>query len=670
MKNRTIVASLVLLIVLFVTVTAILPRAGLQATHLENTYMQRVFNQSKVTNVDITMNPKDLKTILDNPLDEKMVQANVVIDGVKVDGIGMRTKGNMTLRSVAQMEDSDRYSFKLDFDYYNDDQNLYGLKKLNLNNNYSDPSQMREYLSYTLMEKMGIPTPGYSYMYVTINGKEWGLYLGVEAIEEPYLQRNFADSTGDLYKPDGTGSDLNWISDKIKDYSGLNLKSDTNSDQKAMMKLLDVINNGGNMQDVADVDEMLRYFAANTALVNLDSYQGNLKHNYYLYEKDGKFSVLPWDYNMAFGGYGVGGGGGGGGMPEGMPGQNGQNNNAQDDKPAGKENAQNQAAAGGNQADAKAGQNRQNAANGQAAGQGNQKRGGGMGGGMGGDMAANFLSENNINFSITTPVSGTSLDERPLLKALLSKDEYKEKFNKYLKEIADEYFTEDNMLSMTTSISSLISSYVEKDPTKFYTLDQLKASVSGDKSLVKFATERAESITKQLTGELVVEADTSSGMGFGGGQMPDMQGGQNQDQGNAQNNANAPNQNGGQNKGNNNGQNANNGQPQAMPDGQNPGNMQGGGMQPPDDQGWQQGQGRGNRGGGGFPGGGFPGMGGNNAQTAVGKYTTQDVIIAAIFLVLLIAALIFALTFKRRRVPRSKTSGEEPSLMNGKEIDQ
>lgn len=599
MKNRTIVASLALLIVLFVTVTAILPRAGLQATHLENTYMQRVFNQSKVTNVDITMNPKDLKTMLDNPLDEKMVQANVVIDGVKVDGIGMRTKGNMTLRSVAQMEDSDRYSFKLDFDYYNDDQNLYGLKKLNLNNNYSDPSQMREYLSYILMEKMGIPTPGYSYMYVTINGKEWGLYLGVEAIEESYLQRNFADSTGDLYKPDGTGSDLKWISDQIKDYSGLNLKSDTNSDQKTMMKLLDVINNGGNLKDVADVDEMLRYFAANTALVNLDSYQGNLKHNYYLYEKDGKFSVLPWDYNMAFGGYGVGGGGGG---------------------------------AGGNQADAKAGQNRQNAANGQAAGQGNQKRGGGMGGGMGGDMAANFLSENNINFSITTPVSGTSLDERPLLKALLSKDEYKEKFNKYLKEIADEYFTEDNMLSMTTSISSLISSYVEKDPTKFYTMDQLKASVSGDKSLVKFATERAESINKQLTGELVVEADTSSGMGFGGGQMPDMQGGQN--------------------NGNNNGQNANNGQPPAMPDGQNPGNMQQGGMQPPDGQGWQQGQGRGNRGGGG-PGGMMPGMGGANAQPgATGKYTTQDIIIATLFLVLLIAALIFALTFKRRRVPR------------------
>ena len=26
-------------------------------------------------------------------------------------------------------------------------------------------------------------------------------------------------------------------------------------------------------------------------------------HNYYLYEQDGKLSMLPWDYNLAFGGF-------------------------------------------------------------------------------------------------------------------------------------------------------------------------------------------------------------------------------------------------------------------------------------------------------------------------------------------------------------------------------
>lgn len=52
------------------------------------------------------------------------------------------------------------------------------------------------------------------------------------------------------------------------------------------------------------MDEGLRYFAANTALVNLDSYASSLQHNYYLYEDGkGKISILPWDFNLAFGAF-------------------------------------------------------------------------------------------------------------------------------------------------------------------------------------------------------------------------------------------------------------------------------------------------------------------------------------------------------------------------------
>ncbi|WP_260845749.1 CotH kinase family protein [Paenibacillus sp. Y412MC10] len=769
MKNRTIMAAAALLVVLFVIVTAVLPKAGLETVSLADTYMDKVFDKSKVHTVDITMNPKDLQSILDNPLDEEMMQANVTVDGKQVDGVGIRVKGNMTLSSVAQMEDSDRYSFKIDFDHYNDDENLYGLRKLNLNNNYSDPTQMREYLSYELMNKMDVPAPGYAYMYVTINGREWGLYLGVEAIEEPYLQRNFGNSTGDLYKPDGTGSDLKWISDDIKDYTGLNLKTNPNSTQTAMLKFLDTINHGGNVADVADVDEMLRYFAATTALVSLDSYQGQMKHNYYLYEQNGKFSMLPWDYNMAFAGFGVGMGGGMGGRGGMNGGQgragngnagaadagNGANgaapggnaaaasgngaNGVQADAGAGPDNGVNGAngagagngangengavagadAAGQAQGDAGAGQRGgvparggQDGANGGAAAAGNGENGAAAGngangaapgngepagadaagnanpgqrgqgrqgmGGMGMDMAANFLSEDNINFSITTPVSGTTLDERPLIKALLSVDEYKEKYNTYLQQIADGFFAEANMQSLTTQVSSLIAPYVEKDPTKFYTKDQLLEGASGDKSLVKFATERAESIKKQLSGELVVEAKTDGGFGGFGGQPPAMNGqaaaggfGGAQAGGAAQagNGGAAQGANDGAQAAQNGGPNAaadpqgQDGQaPPAWPEGQNPGDMQppDGQMQPP--QGMQGGPGQGNmpwagrQGGGndrgGFP--GMPGMGGNNQNAETGRFTTADIIIAAVFFVLLIGVTLFAMFFSRRRTPRPK----------------
>ena len=52
-----------------------------------------------------------------------------------------------------------------------------------------------------------------------------------------------------------------------------------------------------------DVDNVLRYMAVQTFVVNLDSLTGSMAHNYYLYEDDGQLNIIPWDYNLAFGGF-------------------------------------------------------------------------------------------------------------------------------------------------------------------------------------------------------------------------------------------------------------------------------------------------------------------------------------------------------------------------------
>ncbi|TDL87196.1 hypothetical protein E2R55_17610 [Vibrio vulnificus] len=568
LKTRYVAATIGLLIMIFIAVMFFLPNLQVEKATKGNTYTESVFDQSKVTTVDITLADEDLDSILENPTEKEIVNADVSIDGETVKNVGFRTKGNLSLNSVVQMGDSDRYSWKLDFDYYQEDQDLHGLKKLALNNNYSDPTYMREYLSYELMDKMGIATPGHSYMYLTINGKEWGLYLGVEAIEETFLNTNFTDGTGDLYYPDGTGSDLKWISEDIDDYTGLNLKTNDNSDQSAMIKMLDSINNGGNLEEVLDVDEMLRYFAANTALVNLDHYQGDKKHNYYLYEENGVFSILPWDYNMSFGGYSGGGGR--------RAGDSDQETADQKDGTAAEGNAD-----AAKQDDKELLEEAPN------------MNGGGM---M--DMSSNFMNESNINFSITEPVSGTTLEERPLLNALLSNDGYREKYYDYLDDIATDFFSEENMSAMTTEISTLITPYVKKDPTKFYTMDEYTEATSGEETLVDFAVKRAESILAQLSGDLVVEAETESSMGGGAPTIGD----------------------------------------EANP-GQQPPNMggeNGAAMQPPDMD----------RGGNGAP----PGITGNMAQKGAGNSSSSKdtIILSSVLLILLLCAIAFAHFFKRR----------------------
>ena len=52
---------------------------------------------------------------------------------------------------------------------------------------------------------------------------------------------------------------------------------------------------------VLDIDQVLRYLVVHSYVVNDDSYTGSMVHNYYLYEQDGKLSMIPWDYNLAFG---------------------------------------------------------------------------------------------------------------------------------------------------------------------------------------------------------------------------------------------------------------------------------------------------------------------------------------------------------------------------------
>ncbi|WP_046502960.1 CotH kinase family protein [Paenibacillus riograndensis] len=263
-----------------------------------------VFPKDRVVDVKITMKPDDFQDMLDHASAEEYKEASVEYGGIKLDHVGVRTKGNLSLRSVVQMSDSDRYSFKLSFDEYVN-QNLLGISKINLNNNYSDASYMREFLTYELAESIGLPTPKYSFVNIYVNDELKGFYLAVEQIGDAYLERNFGNSYGALYKGvmTGQGSDLTWLGDDASLYTGLEMKSEKSNDD-IVVDMLDELNNGTDVEKYINIDDALGYIALNAVTGNMDSYLGGNKQNYYLYEDEGVFSILPWDYNMAFGGMG------------------------------------------------------------------------------------------------------------------------------------------------------------------------------------------------------------------------------------------------------------------------------------------------------------------------------------------------------------------------------
>lgn len=81
------------------------------------------------------------------------------------------------------------------------------------------------------------------------------------------------------------------------------MKSDKSNDD-ILIDMLNELNHGTDYEKYIDVEESLKYISLNAVTANMDSYLGGNKQNYYLYEDKGVFSILPWDYNMAFGGMG------------------------------------------------------------------------------------------------------------------------------------------------------------------------------------------------------------------------------------------------------------------------------------------------------------------------------------------------------------------------------
>ncbi len=170
-----------------------------EASGLTMGYESKLFDTSVVHTIDIRMDNWD--EFLANCKSEEYYTCDLVIDGEVYHNIAIRGKGNTSLTQVDSYG-NDRYSFKVEFDHYDNALTYHGLDKLCLNNLIQDNTYMKDYLTYQMMNEMGVASPLCSYTYITVNGEDWGLYLAVEGVEESFLRRNYGNNFGDLYKPD------------------------------------------------------------------------------------------------------------------------------------------------------------------------------------------------------------------------------------------------------------------------------------------------------------------------------------------------------------------------------------------------------------------------------------------------------------------------------------
>jgi len=285
---------------------------GLTAASSAPGYETRLFDKSRVHTIDILL--EDWDAFLETAPEEEYTSCTLVIDGEKFSGVGIRAKGNNS-RRLTDRYDLDRYSLKIEFDHYQYG-SYYGLDKFSLDSSFQDNSYLKTWITYDMMNHMGVPTALCSWVWVRVNGADWGLFLAIEEPEEAFARRNFGNDHGQLYKPDykkleheNADVHLRYTDGDFDSYDNIfrHAKFDpTDADKQRLIDALKTLSTGENLETAVNVDQVLRYFTVQVFVVNLDSYLGRTGHNYFLYEEDGILQILPWDYNLAFATYSLG----------------------------------------------------------------------------------------------------------------------------------------------------------------------------------------------------------------------------------------------------------------------------------------------------------------------------------------------------------------------------
>jgi spore coat protein CotH len=238
---------------------------------------------------------------------EKYIPADVIIDGDTIHDVGIRFRGNSSYNHPGTKK-----PVQLDFNEYVSGQKYDGLKKLNLNNGYLDPTQIREKLFMEILRETGSAAPRVTFSRVYFNGEYIGIYKAMETINKEFLESYYQNDQGNLFKCE-PNSPLNWEGpDQTAYYDNAELKTnETENDWSDFVNLIYTINFSGNsfetnMRSKFNIDSYIRSWAMNNVFGNLDSYV-YLPHNYYLYHDTitDKFEWITWDASLAFGVYAI-----------------------------------------------------------------------------------------------------------------------------------------------------------------------------------------------------------------------------------------------------------------------------------------------------------------------------------------------------------------------------
>ncbi|MGY6630700.1 MAG: CotH kinase family protein [Wenzhouxiangella sp.] len=264
--------------------------------------------------IDLSMDPADLEELYSRPVfSDDRLPGTVTFnqDGQEQPLTGLRFRGN-----------SSRFLPKKSFNIrFEDAQSLlFGSDRMNLNAMWTDPSMMRESISFELFHELGQPAPRTRYFDLWINGLFEGTYLHIQRIDEFFLEMNGLNPEGTLVRDGARGdADVEGRSFFAADLTGLDaeerlaLIEETfdfrgDPDWQSLLDLVEWVQNtppgasfASGFAERVDIDNFIDWLALHWLIGDIDSFGDD----YWLYldhpDASARWKFIPWDKDLSFG---------------------------------------------------------------------------------------------------------------------------------------------------------------------------------------------------------------------------------------------------------------------------------------------------------------------------------------------------------------------------------
>jgi spore coat protein CotH len=291
-----------------------------------------LFDATVVHDIDLTFDDAAYNSMIEayrGTADKEWIEATVTIDGTTFQRVGLRLKGNSSLRGLsgsgnggqrpgggaganASAESPQTLPWLVRLDKNVEGQEYKGYTEFVIRSNNSQTA-LNEAVALELLEPAGLASQDSVSTRFSVNGGEDVLRLVVENPDDAWDEDNFT-TNGILYKAESSGN-YSYRGDDPASYAEV-FDQETDEDNKnltPLIEFLEFINTSDDATFAADLGKHLdvqafaNYLAVQQLIANGDDIDGPGNNSYLRYDTEtGVFTVVPWDHNLAFGGFGMG----------------------------------------------------------------------------------------------------------------------------------------------------------------------------------------------------------------------------------------------------------------------------------------------------------------------------------------------------------------------------